>query len=184
VNETTPSHSATPRVSLLTWLGHHSATGWFVVAAGAALGALNLDPALSNITFLGSILLAVAVRMAAKGHDASRCLLCRTELPLVGAAQAARYEHDLRRAHRGGTTRWLIPLYSSMLVSLFIEPPQWLAPLALSVLFFGIGLNYRAVAKHVVLFHWCMYCNNGRGGGGFDDPVLDPTPVPVSNARP
>lgn len=183
MGDTPSDNAATARVPLLVWLGHHRATSYFIVAALIALAGFVLETTLGNVLFVSAMVLAVALYPAAGRHEDGHCRLCKAEVPLIGADQAQRHDRALRRAHKGGMKRWLAPLFIGAVAEIFVHLPAWLGPLTLSTLYLGIGLNLRATSKHTILFPWCQYCNDG-GGGGFDDPILDPIPDPVSSARP
>jgi sterol desaturase/sphingolipid hydroxylase (fatty acid hydroxylase superfamily) len=145
----------------------------------AAMGLCGLHPD-------GVVVSTVLFVLAYAGltwHGRNLCLRCADRVSRMPdpAAVAERNLWSLRQLHRlittAGTVTVVGVLLASSALTALVPEAAWLRTPRALVLCVALGLTARAIFLHCQVMPWCPYCR--RGGGGEDDPVPDPVPVPT-----
>lgn len=165
-------------------VGHHGSR--VLVASVFALVAVVVFPLPpGSPAAVGVPLLLVAVVLAAwrlmRRHDRSMCESCLRTMPLDAAAAAQRKQRRLAVVHLGENRR-VVAAYLVVLLGanglLFLQSTParlvW-AAVQLSMVYLVL-----AQATHRSLQPWCPWCS---GGGGGEDVVDTPGPLPVGGSR-
>jgi len=164
-----------PRRAAVRW-GHWGAQ--LLIAAIVAAIALRLRPpppgSPAALMLPLAILAFVLVSwLMMRQHDRRLCERCIAGMPLDAAARAARYRIRFDIAHLG-SNRPLVLAYLALLIGVNFIPGSIGAVIWTLTQTTMIYLVL-AYSTHRRLQPWCPHC---RGGGGHDDEVVTPDPLP------
>lgn len=148
-----------------------------------ALAAFPL-PAGSPLAYLAPVVVfavVVASWVLLRRHDRSLCEQCLHAMPLDAAASAQRYRRRLAVAHLGQDRRavlgYLVVLIGSN--GLLFLGTTW-ALVLWAVIESSMVYPVVSHSTHRRLQPWCRWCSDGGGG---DDVVDTPDPLPVGGTK-
>lgn len=165
-------------------IGHHGAKVLLAaIAAMIALAVFPLPP--DNPAAFGLPVLLVAVVLGAwwsmRRHDRALCEACLRTMPLDAAATAGRLRRRFAVVHLGErrvvVAGYLVVLLGSNAL-LFLQTTP--ARLVWALVQSSMAYLVLAHSTHRSLQPWCPWCAEGGGG---EDVVDTPDPLPVGGSR-
>jgi hypothetical protein len=164
--------------------GHWGAT-CLLTAIGAAilLGLHPLPAGTPGAVLIPTLLFGVVIAswLAMRQHDRKLCEICAVAMPLNAAETASRYHRRFALAHASSNRRLIVGYLVILLGSNFFLIYGTEGRIAWAVVQSTMFYLVLAYSSHRKYQPWCPQCRGG--GGGDDDRVQAPDPLPQGGQR-